>query len=420
MSAVRVVYVYTTPHFSGAAVSMAESLNALGASVCATILSPKGTATEYFAQRLNCRIFETAQISQFDHTRFGRYRGIRWLIALRELVLLPSTWLSIRRFARDAQEVDIIHLNEITGIVAAVMLKQRLRVPLVVHVRAHMGEQSKGLRSAFLRWLFDRYVDVTVCIDETIKSSLPQTMQDGAVVIHNGLNIEAKAATSKQKQSSSINTGDMMTVGIVGSLLRVKGVYEFVEAAITLSKSRNDVRFVLYGSAVRKLRGVWGAVISKLGLADDVEGDLRRAIDEHDLGSRVELAGHQSDLAAVYREIDILCFPSHYNAPGRPIFEAAYFGKPSIVAIDNPLSDTLIAGETGIAVKAKDVLGLMAAISTLLDNPAKRKAMGDAAQRLAMRNFDVKTNASMLLEVYKQVLKKTAARREISAMDMDR
>jgi glycosyltransferase involved in cell wall biosynthesis len=405
MIMVRVAYIYTTPHFSGAAVSMAESLSTLGSAVCPTIISPKGSATDYFERRLECRIFETGHMSQFDHTRFGRYRGMRWLVALRELILLPATWFAIRRFALAMPGVDIIHLNEITGIIAAVMLKRRLRLPLVVHVRAHMGEQSKGLRSAFLRWLFARYVDEVVCIDETVRASLPQPLRDGAVVIHNGLKISREAATpSDRKLPSGSDTGGIITVGMVGSLLRVKGVYEFVEAAIAISKMRDDVRFVLYGTGVRALRGVKGAIISYLGLADDVEGDLRRAIDESGLSDRIELAGHRNDLATVYQEIDILCFPSHYNAPGRPIFEAAYFGKPSIVAIDAPLADTLIDGKTGVAVDAKCPQSLKAAIIMLLDNPTRREEMGAAARRLAARNFDVRANAAALLTLYERAI----------------
>jgi glycosyltransferase involved in cell wall biosynthesis len=407
MITVRIVYIYTTPHFSGAAVSMVEALNALEASVQPTIISPKGSAADYFRRRLQCPIFETGHMSQFDHTRFGRYRRARWLIALRELILLPSTWLAFRRFAISKPGFDIIHLNEITGIIAAAMLKRRLQVPLVVHVRAHMGEQNRGLRSAFLRWLFDRYVDAVVCIDETVKSSLPKSIRDRAVVIHNGLKIATAAVRPEQGRLPDAGRAGIVTVGIVGSLLRVKGVYEFVEAAIAISKSRDDARFVLYGSGVRTLRGARGSIISFLGLADDVEGDLRRIIQEHGMENRVVLAGHQSDLPAVYQEIDVLCFPSHYNAPGRPIIEAAYFGKPSIVAIENPLADTLIAGKTGIAIRAREPKSLAAAIIQLLDNPTKRKEMGEAARRLAERNFDVGENASVLLGVYEQVLKKS-------------
>lgn len=413
----RVVYIYTTPHFSGAAVSMVEVLKALGSSVYPTIISPKGSATEYFDRRLECRIFATGQISQFDHTRFGRYRGARWLIALRELMLLPVTWLAIKRFARLSSKVDIIHLNEITGIIAAVMLKRKLHVPLVVHVRAHMGEQDSGLRSAFLRWLFERYVDAVVCIDETVKSSLPERIRDIAVVIHNGLKIAGAPVPSDQKRSFTEDEDRMITVGIVGSLLRVKGVYEFVEAAIAISKMRDDVRFILYGSGVRALKGVKRAAISYLGLADDVEGDLRRTIAKHGLETRVLLAGNQSDLEAVYREIDILCFPSHYNAPGRPIFEAAYFGKPSIVAIENPLADTLIDGETGIAIDAQNPQTLIAAIILLLDNPLKRKEMGEAARRLAESNFEVGANAAALLRVYEHVIKNRVDQYEMFERD---
>ena len=401
---IKVGYVYTTPHFSGAAVSMAEVLSILSNIVEPEIFSPKGSAADYFLRKLGCRIFTVGPLTQFDHTRFGRYRGIRWLVAMREVLLLPTTWWAAKRFAAASNEVDILHLNEVTGIVVAVALKRRMKVPLIVHIRAHMGNQTTGLRSQMLWWLFDSYVDAVICIDETVRTTLPRHVARRAIVIHNGLDI-ATSAEFPYSETSHKRHG-LTVVGIVGSLLRVKGVYEFVEAAKALAKQRSDVVFILYGAGVRELRGIRKLLFSSLRLADDVEGDLRRAIGSSGLQDRIILAGHRSDLSEVYREIDILCFPSHYNAPGRPIFEAAYFGKPSIVAIENPLADTLIDGSTGIAIPAKNANALADAIAYLLDNQTARLDMGTAARQLATRNFDVKANASLLLQLYSKTLEK--------------
>lgn len=399
---IKVGYIYTTPHFSGAAVSMAEALGILSSKVVPIIFSPEGSATKYFQEKLGCRIFSVGPLTQFDHTRFGRYRGLRWLIALREIILFPATWSAARRFSSVSADVDILHLNEITGIIAAVVIKLRLKVPLVVHIRAHMGDQSSGLRSKILWHLFDRYVDAIICIDETVRSTLPARIAQRAVVIHNGLNISS--TPDKLNHRDARHPNGLTVVGIVGSLLRVKGVYEFVEAAQAIASVRSDVLFVLYGAGVRQLHGLRKRMFSALRLAEDVEGDLRNSIETAGLQNRIIMAGHRSDLNAVYREIDILCFPSHYNAPGRPIFESAYFGKPSIVAIENPLADTLVDGVTGIAIPVKNPVALADAITYLLDNKTVRIQMGNAAKQLATRNFDVHANAASLLQLYNSTL----------------
>jgi glycosyltransferase involved in cell wall biosynthesis len=400
----RVAFIYTAPHFSGAAVSLGEFLRAAGERVQATIFLPRGSAAQFFANLSNVNICTAPWLSQFDHTRFGRYRGLRWLIAARELVLLPSSWLSVRRFARQNPSIELIHLNEITGILPAVFLKRWLKVPLVVHVRAHLGDQSKGFRSRWLWSLADRYVDAIICIDETVRKTLPPSYRESAHVIHNGLGISGNSQGDTQGSFQRLPQWDGKTlVAIVGSLLPVKGIYEFTEAAIRIAKSRGDAVFVFVGGSIRSLSGMRKLLFEHLGLAEDAEQKIRARVAAHGLSESIIFVGHQNDLASVYRAIDLLCFPSHYNAPGRPIFEAAYFGKPSIVAIDEPLPDTLVHDETGLAIPGHDVGALTQAIVTLLDDAPKRQLMGQAAQKLAARNFDVCANADQLFAIYQSL-----------------
>ena len=82
------------------------------------------------------------------------------------------------------------------------------------------------------------------------------------------------------------------------------------------------------------------------------------------------------DISAVYSGMDVLCFPSHLNAAGRPVFEAAFFRKPCILAIENPQSDTMIDYVTGICIPEKEPLELFNAIKYFCDHPAEITRMG--------------------------------------------
>lgn len=98
----------------------------------------------------------------------------------------------------------------------------------------------------------------------------------------------------------------------------------------------------------------------------------------------------------------MLCFPSHLNAAGRPVFEAAFFKVPSIVAMQNPRADTMIDGETGICIAPKDAQALARAIEYFYARPEEVRRMGEAAYRLALRDFDTKKNACRMLAIYQQ------------------
>ena len=123
----------------------------------------------------------------------------------------------------------------------------------------------------------------------------------------------------------------------------------------------------------------------------------------HALRDRVHLVGFTAEIARAYRHMDVLCFPSHYDAPGRPIFEAAFFGVPSIVAVREPRADTLVHGETGLAIAPRSADQLAAAIERMATDRNATRRMGDAARQMAEHNFSVQRNASRLLGVYRQV-----------------
>jgi glycosyltransferase involved in cell wall biosynthesis len=101
--------------------------------------------------------------------------------------------------------------------------------------------------------------------------------------------------------------------------------------------------------------------------------------------------------------MDVLVFPTFLDAPGRPVFEAAFFGIPSIVAVREPHADTLIDGETGIAIDRPDPRLLADAILHYATDRGEIARMGANARTLAERNFSPRANALDLLDVYRRV-----------------
>lgn len=402
----KIIYIYTTGSFSGAAMSLAQVLKQVKSKVESIILVPKGSASAFFRDADVGSVRETSWLTQFDHTRYGRYQGLRWLVALREVLLLPYTFFTIRAFASQQRDIDLIHLNEITGIIGAVFLKRIINVPLIVHIRAHMGDQSRGLRSRFLwRILFNRYVDRIICIDETVRSTIPSDIRIPIEVIHNALDLSISGGVSPAPLPEvMIDPKGLVRVAIVGSLIPVKGVYEFFEAAVRLLKRREDLVFIYVGKGVRRMSSPVATIYKFLGLSDNTEVNLKTMIRQSGFASRILMLGHRDDLENIYCNVDLLCFPSHYNAPGRPIFEAGYFGRPSIVAIDNPMPDTLVHGVTGIAIKARDSRALEGAIEWMVENPEKRIEMGMHARALTSVNFNLQSNVKRLIDVYKKCL----------------
>ena len=397
----RVLYLHMDGAFSGSARSLYEAVRGFPPGrVQPVFVVPQGTAATFFAG-LGI-VVQSRGLAKFDNTAYSHYRGARWLVVLRELAYVPATVRALREAKKVRREVDLVHVNDATGLVALWLSRLVFDVPAVVHVRSVLRKSDASWRTRWVEWMLRTRADAVVAIDETVRASLPAAVT--AYVIHNTF---SPTAASGADASLDIRLGGLrpgsFRVGFVGNLLRVKGIFEFLEAARLVLAAGIDADFIIVGGDIRPSRGLAPRVLRMLGLSQDSRTEVEAFLDKYSLRERVHLVGFTADIGRAFREMGVLCFPSHLDAPGRPIFEAAFHGVPSIVAIRNPMPDALIHGETGLAIEARSATQLATAIERLARDPAAARRMGEAARKLAERNFDVQRNAGLLLGVYERV-----------------
>jgi glycosyltransferase involved in cell wall biosynthesis len=115
------------------------------------------------------------------------------------------------------------------------------------------------------------------------------------------------------------------------------------------------------------------------------------------------MLGSSDDIGQFYRSIDLLCFATWLDAPGRPVFEAAFFSRPSLVSVRLPTPDTLIHGVTGIAIDRPDPSLICNAIKELSSDRERMLRMGAAARELALKNNCPTINAARIYEIYRRL-----------------
>lgn len=389
----RVLVLHASAAFGGASKSLVELLTGIPReAIEVTVLCPGGAVAERF-RNAGMEVLEVGGLSQFDNTRIGFYRGLRWIILLREIALLPGTLRALWRLRR--RDFDLVHANEITIAPVGVLAKIILGLPLVVHVRSvqRAGAQRLDRRTKWLFNLLRRYADVVVPIDETVKRSLPPDLP--ARIVHNTLSLQG---TEHAPQPAA-----RLRVGFVGNFLPFKGILEFVQAA-RLCRDRNlPVEFIVAGDNPRVLGGIRGWILGVLGLARDLRSEVHDYVHRAGLEETVRFTGFVDDVAKIYSNIDVLCFATHLDAPGRPVLEAAFYGIPSIVAVRDPLPDTIVHGETGICIDAPEPERIAQEIEYLHRQPAERMRLGDGAKQLARRSFDRELNAAAIHGIYREL-----------------
>ena len=400
---IKVLYIDGDGPFGGASRSLFEAVRAMpDGSVEPYFIATHGTAFDFY-KLLAKDAINTRGLSKFDNTRYAYYRGIRWLVLLREIAHIPFSVYAITKAFFRWRKVDVIHLNEFVYIFPALLAKALFRAPLVVHVRSLVEREHGFRRTRWLNALLARKADAVVAINENTRASLPRDMQ--VEVIQNSftpqradkVDLDFQAKLDALRKSS-------LKVGFVGNLHHSKGLFDLLEAAKILKAQQVDVEFVIVGWVTIPDKGIKAWALTKAGLAQNVQAELEDRIAVADLRDCFHLLGGTKDIQRVYERLHVVAFPSHYDAPGRPVFEAAFSGVPAIVSVDRPQPDTLVHGETGLAIPAKSPEDLAEAIRHFADDRGEVARMGANARLLAESNFVPAKNARRLLEVYERVV----------------
>lgn len=390
----NILYIHPAATFGGASKSLIETFNILKKyNIASYIITPTGSAAKAFSEA-GMHTIETFGLTQFDNTKFGHYRNYRWLILLRELFFLPFSILALLNSKKLNIKFHIVHINEITLLPIGIVAKWIFKTPLVVHIRSVQRGEIQDLRTALIFKALRKYADSIVCIDETVKRSIPENTN--CHIIHNGINItESSNNIAQEKRKNIIN------IAIIGVLLRMKGIYEFLEAAeILYSQRKLPVKFLIIGENARPTKGVKAWILKKLKFSENIESEVKRFIHDNNLNDAIEIKGFIPDVRNIYPHIDIVCFPSYLNAVGRPVFEAAFYGIPCVAAIKNPPRDAIQHNITGLVIEKPDSTLLANALEQLVIDDAYRKLLGNQARKWANMYFDIHDNALKLLDIY--------------------
>ncbi len=392
----RVLYINNSGFFGGAQKSLLELLKIPGKSVSKFIITSDGIFSSILRKNNIKNIVSAIGISCFDNTQYSYYRGFRWFILLREIFYLPFTFTALLKAKKKWKKFSIIHVNGITLIPSIYISKKLFKCPVIVHVR-DVQRPWTDLRGKFLLYFYKKNVEKFIAIDSTVKKSMHPLLP--VKVIHNGIFIKSKKIYRKKLIHSKI-----FNVGMVGSLLKSKGCLDFLEAAKICLEKNVNINFIFFGSSIRKKNIILDYFLSIFKIYENIEYELKLKINEYGIQNNIKFIPFTDNLNNIYSNLDLLCFPSHLNAPGRPIFEAASYGVPSIVSIKKSTTDTIINNKTGKIIEKLNFHQLAREILDYYYDRKKLYSHGKNANTLANKNNNIKKNYKQIVSLYKSVI----------------
>ena len=375
----NILIVHPIKEFSGSLKSLEEYLKILKKKYNFYFLVPTGVASKRLKKF--GKVIDVSGLSKFDNSQIGYYRKLRWLLILREILLIIPTFLSVYLIKKKLKKIDLIHFNEITLIPTIYIFKLFFNVPFILHCRI-LFKKNNYFGKQICKFLKKNINDI-IAIDSDVKESLPNYLKIN--IIHNIIH--------KKKINKFNKNYNELRIGYIGSYLKFKGLENLITTVTRLKLKKFKIRLFLAGNFIKQ-----NPILNLFKLTNNIDKKLL-------IKDGVTNLGHINNLENFYKQINIICFPSFLNALGRQVFEAAYFKIPSIVCLDKAKSDSFINKKTGISYKdPNSQKNLEKSIKYFYYNKNKIKIMGENAYRLVNKKFHPKKNIEKLNKLYQRNL----------------
>lgn len=172
---------------------------------------------------------------------------------------------------------------------------------------------------------------------------------------------------------------EAVLVGVLGRFSPEKAPDHFIRAFARLAERQPALRGVLVGEG--PTREACLALAAELGVAD-----------------RLIFPGFRSDLAAIYRALDVLAIPSRSEGMPTVLIEAMLLGVPVVSTAVGAVPDVVREGATGLIVPIGDESALADALERLAVDAALRAQIAERAGAFAAQRLVVEQRTETLLE----------------------
>ena len=282
--------------------------------------------------------------------------------------------------------VEVLHvMNSRLGFDLLPDLASLPRPPRVV-AQLHVEEPD---RSGYVRYVTSRYGNLVDAFSVTSDDLADRVYgygisRDRIHVIHTGVDAEEEFSPKRARPIAGLEP-DRAHILFPGRLVNQKDPLLMLEVAAVLRE--RDPAFQVHAVG-----------------DGDLEPELRRRIDELDLARHVSIHPPTAELNRWYAACDLLLLTSLFEGAPYVVYEAMAMGLP-IVAPALPGIIEILRGVAGGLVEPRDdVAAYVEAIGRLLDDPARRRELGERARAGARERFSLRSMADEHAALYDRLI----------------
>jgi glycosyltransferase involved in cell wall biosynthesis len=316
----------------------------------------------------------------------------------------PEPWTFSLRAKRALMarlaDFDIVHDNQCLGTGLIGMMKAGLPVlgtihhPITVDRRVELGQAtSRWQRLQIRRWYgFTRMqtrvakqLELIVTVSE---SSHGDIVRDHGVEPERLRVVQIGVDPEQFRPMPAIARIPGRLITTTSSDVPMKGLVFLLEALAKLRTERPEVTLTIIGRP--KQNSSVPAVIDRLGVGDAI----------------TFVSGITDDrVNELYAEAELAVVPSLYEGFSLPAVEAMATGTPLIATRGGALPEVVgDDGTTAVLVPPGDAAALATTIGELLDDPARRAAVGDAGRVRVRERYSWERTAEETAALYREVI----------------
>ena len=132
--------------------------------------------------------------------------------------------------------------------------------------------------------------------------------------------------------------------------------------------------------------------------------ELEQLARDRNLAPHVTFLGHREDVPALLRAADVFVLPSRSEAFPNSAIEAMAAGLPVVASAVGGLLNLVEDGHTGLLVPPRDPEALVAALRSLVEAPARARALGRAARAEVQQRYSFDRMVSSFEDLYLSML----------------
>ncbi|QGU32828.1 glycosyltransferase [Thermochromatium tepidum] len=295
-----------------------------------------------------------------------------------DLTMITRLYRLIRAFCP-----DLVHLHSRSGADVMGGIAARLAGVPVIHTRRVDNPEPRWWVALKYR-LYDRVIAISdgigrVLLSEGVPPAKLRVVR--SAVDHDRYAVPVDRVAVRARLQVPM---EAILIGVIAQLIPRKGHRVLLGALPDLIATHPEIQVRFFGQG-------------------PLAADLQRRIESAGLAAQVRLAGFRHDLPEILPALDLVVHPALMEGLGVSLLQAAAAGVPIIASRVGGIPEAVREGENGLLVPPGDIAALRAAISALIVDPERRRALGAGGRALMAREFSLAAMVEGNLAVYREL-----------------